>query len=196
MKFIRFTYIDSITLKPLTQEPASNGPSIPENVNFVFDIESTRCKQAPILYGILLNDEYMQYFMEEVSEDIFFTIFKQELKSRVFSRLKETGFKGVEHKGTTYGISKTDVDSLLTAAIEARIDTSRKVFNIVLSDFIHTLQRQDILDISKKLISKKQDNIESSITLLEMIESSRLSLMSSEEVNNLLVKVSEYELSY
>lgn len=196
MKFIRFTYIDSITLKPLTQEPASNGPSIPENVNFVFDIESTRCKQAPTLYGILLNDEYMQYFMEEVSEDIFFTIFKQELKSRVFSRIKETGFKGVEHKGATYGMSKLDVDGLFAAAIEARVDTSRKVFNVVLTDSIHTLQRQDVLDISKKLISKKQEAIESSVALLELIESARLSLMSSEEVNSLLVKVSEYELSH
>ena len=99
VKFLTLTYVDADTNIPLKQEPAKNGIKIPDGVIPMFDIQSSRSNQAPIVYGWTdIEDFEVKDFMTQVEESSFFNAFKSELKDR--ARLKR---KIVEQGGITIG---------------------------------------------------------------------------------------------
>lgn len=53
MNYIKYTYVDSVTGIPVTDEPAANGPTQPdiEGLEFGFALESQYPTNAPIFYG-------------------------------------------------------------------------------------------------------------------------------------------------
>ena len=53
MKYVKYTYVDSITGIPVTDEPAANGPTQPdiEGLEFGFALESQYPTDMPIFYG-------------------------------------------------------------------------------------------------------------------------------------------------
>ena len=53
MKYVKYTYVDSVTGIPVTDEPAANGPTQPdiEGLEFGFALESQYPTDMPIFYG-------------------------------------------------------------------------------------------------------------------------------------------------
>lgn len=101
MKYVQTTYEDALTGIPLSKAPAQNGPKIPEGVIPTFDIESSRSLQAPVVYGFIPDDVEENYntlpsHIHEVSEENFFSTFKNELKERARTKRKQVEQAGVE----------------------------------------------------------------------------------------------------
>jgi hypothetical protein len=99
MKFIRFTYVDALTGTPVSQEPAKNGPSLPEGLVPTFDIEEARSTGIPQVYGFVEDSEEepfpLQQWVSEVSEEEFFQTFKNELKERARKKRKQVEQGGI-----------------------------------------------------------------------------------------------------
>lgn len=53
MKYVKYTYVDSVTGVPVTIEPAINGPAMPNiaGLNFDFALETEYPTHAPVMYG-------------------------------------------------------------------------------------------------------------------------------------------------
>lgn len=95
MRYVRFTYVDAKTQTPVTKEPAKNGPDIPYGVVPTFAIESSY-GGSPILYGIV-EDATLELadWMVEITEEDFFSIFKQELKERARNKRWQVEGSGI-----------------------------------------------------------------------------------------------------
>lgn len=48
---VKFTYVDSVTHIPVSIAPATNGPALPEGINFDFAAESEYPTEVPTFYG-------------------------------------------------------------------------------------------------------------------------------------------------
>lgn len=119
VKYLTLTYVDAVTEIPLTVEPAKNGIKIPDGVVPMFDIQSSRSNQAPIVYGWTdIEDFEIKDFMNEVDETSFFSTFKSELKDR--ARLKR---KIVEQGGITIG----------STYVSTTIEDQNRISNMVTS---------------------------------------------------------------
>lgn len=118
MKYVQFTYVDAQTGKPLSEAPATNGPSIPEGIIPTFDIESSRTQQAPIIYGFIAEeyDGEIPSFVQEIEEESFFLAFKNELKERAREKRKQVERTGIE------------VDDMF---IPTTVKDQNRVFNMV-----------------------------------------------------------------
>lgn len=95
MKYLQFTYVDALTNKPLTEEPAANGPMIPEGIVPLFDIQSSRSNKAPTVYGWAEDEEELPSHVQEISEEVFFTTYKHELKDRARQKRKQVEQGGI-----------------------------------------------------------------------------------------------------
>jgi len=88
MKYIRYTLVDKKTNKPVSQEPAKNGPKHPDGVTPTFDIQSTFSTGVPTIYGIAEDTFEPADWMFELSEESFYTTMRQEFKTRASDRRK------------------------------------------------------------------------------------------------------------
>lgn len=95
MKYLQFTYVDALTNKPLTEEPAANGPTIPPGIVPLFDIQSSRSNKAPTVYGWAEDEQELPSHVQEISEEVFFTTYKHELKDRARQKRKQVEQGGV-----------------------------------------------------------------------------------------------------
>jgi hypothetical protein len=89
MKHIRYTLVDNKTNNPVSQAPARNGPKHPEGVVPTFDIQSTYASGVPDIYGIAEDDYIPEDWMQEVPEEDFYIIMREEFKSRASARRRE-----------------------------------------------------------------------------------------------------------
>ena len=99
MKYLQLTYVDAVTHLPLSEEPAANGPMIPEGIVPLFDIQSSRSNVAPIVYGWAEEEYEVPSFVHEISEETFFSAYKTELKERARQKRKHVEQSGVEVDG-------------------------------------------------------------------------------------------------
>lgn len=95
MKYLQFTYVDALTNKPLTEEPAANGPTIPPGIVPLFDIQSSRSNKAPTVYGWAEDEQELPSHVQEISEGVFFTTYKHELKDRARQKRKQVEQGGI-----------------------------------------------------------------------------------------------------
>lgn len=95
MKYLQFTYVDSITHIPLSEEPAANGPTIPEGIVPLFDIQSSRSNKAPIVYGWCEDETELPSHVHEIEEETFFATYKNELKERARQKRKQVEQGGI-----------------------------------------------------------------------------------------------------
>lgn len=145
MKFLQVTYIDCKTKKPLSEEPAINGPEIPEGISPIFDIQSTRCLQAPCVFAVAESEDFhVRDFMKEVSEDFFFSSYIAELKERAIHKRKSMLNESIEFKGATFSVD--DLDKL--NSLYSVITTIKSKDNI---DFF---TGSEIVDLSKSEIKE------------------------------------------
>lgn len=120
MKYLQFTYVDALTNKPLTEEPAANGPTIPERIVPLFDIQSSRSNKAPTVYGWAEDEQELPSHVHEIPEEVFFTTYKQELKERARQKRKDVEQSGVEVGGQRIGTEIEDqnrVSNMVTTLI-------------------------------------------------------------------------------
>lgn len=95
MKYLQFTYVDALTNIPLTEEPAANGPAVPEGIVPLFDIQSSRSNKAPTVYGWAEDEQELPSHAHEISEEVFFTTYKYELKDRARQKRKQVEQGGI-----------------------------------------------------------------------------------------------------
>ena len=104
MKYIKYTYVDAATKKPVSEESARRGPMHPEGVTPTFALEETFSSGVPVFYGIADDDYQLPNWMNEetgygeVTHDEFFQLLKIEFNRR--SRVKR---KAVEVGGIYVG---------------------------------------------------------------------------------------------
>lgn len=113
MKYIKFTYVDYKTRRPVSQAPATRGPDIPKGIEHKFSIESSYPSGVPVMYGYADDDFVLESWMREVDEVTFNRIFKNEIKDRASARRKSLEASGVDFKvgDDTYHV-RTDESSL------------------------------------------------------------------------------------
>lgn len=120
MKYLQLTYVDAVTQRPLSEEPAANGPMIPEGIVPLFDIQSSRSNVAPIVYGWAEDEYEVPSFVYEISEETFFSAYKTELKERARQKRKHVEQSGVEVSGQRIGTEIEDqnrVSNMVTTLI-------------------------------------------------------------------------------
>lgn len=98
MKFVKTTLVDAITGIPCTEAPTRNGHVIPDGVSLVFDIEDSRIPSlhpwaTPTIYGVVEGD--VPQHCQEVDEESFWQIFKQEILDRAHRKRKEVELGGI-----------------------------------------------------------------------------------------------------
>lgn len=124
MKYVRLTYIDAKTKKPLYEEPAKNGIILPDGVIPTFDIESTRTKQAPTVYGFVGGDEVeLPSFISEIPEEVFYDLFKLELKERARNKRFAVETGGMAVGDVRIGTSIEDQNRVSNMATSLTLDT-------------------------------------------------------------------------
>lgn len=120
MKYLQLTYVDAVTQRPLSEEPAANGPMIPEGIVPLFDIQSSCSNVAPIVYGWAEDEYEAPSFVHEISEETFFSAYKTELKERARQKRKDVEQSGVEVGGQRIGTEIEDqnrVSNMVTTLI-------------------------------------------------------------------------------
>lgn len=134
MKYIKYTYVDAATKRPVSDEPARRGPMHPEGINPTFALEETFPSGVPTFYGVAEDDYEAPYWMEqsdvygEVDQEEFFTQLKQELNRR--SRVKRQSVEvGGIYVGGTYISSSIESQNRI-ANMVAFLETSPETLEI------------------------------------------------------------------
>jgi len=79
--FISFTYVDAITGIPVTEEPALNGPAMPEGCVFGFALESLYPTERPKFYGTTARSTLVPG-VTEISEAEYNAAIADEMAAR------------------------------------------------------------------------------------------------------------------
>lgn len=88
MKYIKYTYVDAATKKPVSEEGARRGPTHPDLVTPTIGVEESYQTGVPLFYGIVPDNYEFPYWMNEttgygeVTEEEFFAAVKFELIRR------------------------------------------------------------------------------------------------------------------
>ena len=109
MKYIRYTFVDQKTKRPVSREPARSGPVQPEGIDFVFAIEASYKSGKPTMYGTASDDFVLGLDMKEVNDISFFYAFKNELQTRASQKRKSIEQGGIRTDKTTW--IQTDIGS-------------------------------------------------------------------------------------
>lgn len=185
MKYVQFTYVDSQTGVPVSEAPASNGPTIPDGIIPTFDIESSRASPSPVVYGFVAEDYEGEIpsFVQEVKEEDFFATFKMELKERARNKRKQVERGGIEVNDFYIPTTIKDQNRITTMYMSLLSDPDRKEVDF---EYSHgewvTFTREQGLAIGKavgahvqecvswcKNIHKKIDELELTIETLDSV---------------------------
>ena len=114
MKYIKYTYVDAATKRPVSAEPALKGPTHPEGITPTVADETTFQSGVPTFYGIADDDYELPNWMEssdtygEIEPDEFYDAVKAELKRRVRVTRKSVEVGGIFLNGMPV---RTDINS-------------------------------------------------------------------------------------
>lgn len=158
MKFLQFTYVDVKTKKPLTEEPAQNGPTIPDGIVPLYDIQASRSNQAPLVYGWTEDDDYeAPSFVYEIAEDTFFSNYKNELKERARVKRKQVEQGGITLNDTRIGTSIEDQNRISNMVTSLNLVPTMEVIDFEASPGVWVaLPREMGLQIGAALASHVQ----------------------------------------
>lgn len=156
MKYLKYTFVDAATQRPITEEPARRGVQDPSGITNILSIESTYHTGIPTLYGISDDSYTLPYWLGnnseygEISEEQFFSEIKIELLSRTREKRKYIEKNGFYFNGHYI---RTSIES------QNRIGNTVGIINInpnienvdfeYLPDQWVVLSREDILSIGR-----------------------------------------------
>lgn len=109
MKYIKYTYVDYKTKKPVSQEPARTGPVTPEGISPVFSIESSYSSGIPVFYGTAEDAYTPEDWMQELTQENFYNTLKSELKQRASKKKKSVEKSGITLADGTF--IRSDIES-------------------------------------------------------------------------------------
>lgn len=134
MKYIKYTYVDAATKKPVSEEPARRGPMHLEGVTPTFALEETFSSGVPTFYGVAEDSYQLPLWVEqsdvygEADQEEFFSQLKQELNRR--SRVKRKAVEeGGIYVGGTYVNSSIESQNRI-ANMVAFLDSSPETLEI------------------------------------------------------------------
>lgn len=181
MKYIRYTLVDTKTNKPVSKEPAKNGPKHPSGVTPTFDIESSYSTGSPTIYGIADDTFEPEDWMYEVPETNFFQIMRDEFKTRFTKRRKEVERGGYWFDPQTFVRTNEGSQnrlSQLVTTINNDPDLVSVDFEVVPGQWV-TLDTTIVLDIAKAISKHVQrcfswcktqhDSLDAATTLEDML---------------------------
>lgn len=86
--FIQYTLVDFRTRRPVSKEPAKNGPDQPKGVSQRFALEASYDSGVPVFYGEASDDFTPESWMSVIPEETFMDIWKDELSNRATKKRK------------------------------------------------------------------------------------------------------------
>lgn len=140
MKYLQFTYIDRVTKKPVTQEPAFNGPILPEikNLTLHFSLESKYPTSKPMLFGYVNDNDDLNInnqipgVIKQLSKEDYKQIKdkeleyrKEQLKKEIDSNWKKKIDSGVKYKNvyfSTDDVSRQLISSVSQVALTCKVN--------------------------------------------------------------------------
>lgn len=192
MKYIKYTYVDAATKRPVSEEPARRGPTHPDGVVPTVADETTFQSGVPTFYGIADGDYRLPKWMTssdtygEIDSSEFFDAVKTELKRRVRVKREMVELGGFYLDGVPI---QTDIDSQnrinsLVGTININLDIDNIDFEVMPNQWV-VLTRDDGVAIGRAVGSHVQqcyswakqtcgavdaiDSIESAGTVSEII---------------------------
>lgn len=193
MKYLQFTYVDALTNKPLTEEPAANGPTIPEGIVPLYDIQSSRSNQAPVVFGWTDNEDFVvQSFMYEISEESFFSDYMSELKERAKQKRKTLLMNSLEFKGAHFSVNDVDkLNSLYSTMTAIKATSNIDFFAGTKSVELSKAEVKEVLTLlhtySQKCFSWQKE-------FFDKVDGLKLSMETLEEVLPLLEELNTFKV--
>lgn len=120
--FLSTTYVDYKTNIPMNEQPARHGHKIPDGIIPVFDLSEERGSEKPVVFGWAEEGFEALPYMNEITEDSFWEIFKEELKDRVQSKRWQVETGGVSvGEGVVVGTTLEDQNRITSVVANARL---------------------------------------------------------------------------
>lgn len=188
MFYVRYTLVDAVTKIPCTEAPMKNGPTHPDSIAPTFGLEDTYGPE-PQFYGITEDKQAIKYWMQEVTEEEFYQIFKIELEQRARKKRKQ-----VEQGGITVGETfiRTDIDSQnrvasLVTSIQAMPDLQEIDFECVPGQWVK-LTRESALAVGIAVSS----HVQSTFTWNHQVHEKIQAITNLDEALPVVVEIAEY----
>lgn len=193
MKYFQLTYVDAVTQRPLSEEYAPNGPTIPEGVVPLYDIQSSRSNQAPVVFGWTDNEDFVvQSFMYEISEESFFSDYMSELKERAKQKRKTLLMNSLEFKGAHFSVNDVDKLNSLYSTMTAIKATSNIDFFAGTKSI--ELSKAEIKEVLNLLHTYSQKCFSWQKEFSDKVSGLKLSMSTLEEVIPLLEELNTFKV--
>lgn len=177
--FLFTTYVDYRTNIPMNVEPTRNGHKVPDGVVPVFDLQEARYSNRPTVCGWAEEGFELQPYMNQVDEETFWSVFKEELKSRVSEKRWQVETGGVmigEGESAVFvGTTIEDQNRITSVVSNARMAGVQSVDFKALSGFT-SLTVEEIEGIAATIALHVQDCFSWERNMHEAIDALELSL--------------------
>lgn len=164
MKYIKYTFVDAATKKPVSEEGARRGPTHPEGVTPTFALEGTFSTGIPTFYGIAEDTYEPPYWMNnetgygEIEEEEFFRLLKAEFNRRSRERRERVEAAGIYVDGNYISstISAQNRIANMIAFLDSSPGTTEINYEIRANEWI-VISREQAKAISAALGRHVQD---------------------------------------
>lgn len=183
MNYVKYTYIDSVTRVSVAQEPAINGPAMPDikGLEFGFALESEYPTNTPIMYGICTTlDDIAPGLLEVITRAEFDSAKTAEMEAREAKDRVETKnniaeqrwrceVSGVVFYGREVETDRATVAMLSGAALAASLDASYSARWKTVDGFM-TLSSAQIIELAQTVRQHVQSCFDREAELLDALD--------------------------
>lgn len=183
MNYVKYTYIDSVTRVSVAQEPAINGPAMPDikGLEFRFALESEYPTNTPIMYGVCTTlDGIAPGLLEVITRAEFDSAKAAEMEAReakdraeIKNNIAEQRWRcevsGVIFYGRKVETDRATVAILSGAALTASLDVNYSV-RWKTSDGFMTLSSVQIIELAQAVRQHVQSCFDREAELLDALD--------------------------
>ena len=194
IKFIKTTLVDAITGIPCTEAPTRNGHTLPEGVTFIFDIEDSRIPSAqpwstPDVYGVVEGN--VPQHCQEIDEESFWNIFKQEILDRAQKKRKQVELGGI-YVGDVFIKTDEDDQNKISRVIERSEDAGiTEVSFKAVSGFIN-ITIEELKGIAISIAHHVQDCFSWEASIVQEVGDLEISLDSVSDAYNIIEQINMF----
>jgi len=197
-KFIRYTFVDIKTGRPVTREPARTGPVQPKGVEFIFAIQSSYPTGKPVFFGRVPADFELGIDMREVSAETLISVFSEELKREAKKRKKAVELGGIqvgeELYVSTSEKAQTRLNNLLTTVMA---DEDMEFIDFQNSDDSWTtMPREQVIETAKLVNRHVQDCFSWNRTICGKIDLMEANESGVGQGKDILKEIQQFGISY
>lgn len=194
IKFIKTTLVDAITGIPCTEAPTRNGHTLPEGVTFIFDIEDSRIPSSqpwstPDVYGTVEGN--VPQHCQEIDEESFWNIFKQEILDRAQKKRKQVELGGI-YVGDVFIKTDEDDQNKISRVIERSEDAGIAEVSFKAASGFINISIEDLRGIAISIAHHVQDCFSWEASIVQAVGDLELSLDSVSEAYNIIEQINMF----